>query len=548
MLANGAPPVHEARGASAFFASPLPTPNMKTISLLLSAAFLCGPSILSAADWPQWRGPSRSGAVADCPKLLDRIPEGGLKELWESDEIPTNEEGGFGSPVAADGRVYMALVWHRDEPSSSRQISELVVRQLGHQSTNALGAQLVAKMEQVRESIPPTLRGAKLEEFAKQWIDENLDAKQKQLYSGFVTSRFKKGRFALPLDVLDALQKNAETVFADEAAMLRWLEEKGWPQAVRDEIVAAVPPTKRVAEDVVMCMELATGKTLWKTSLPGAPRGRSASSTPCVAEGRVVALGSTRLWSVDAVSGAVLWETPIAHRRGLGTSPLSLEGVVVVNADALTGYDARDGHEIWKQEKAGGGSSSPITWKTGGRTLVICNGRSALDAVDLHTGELVWSASGGGDSTPAVEGDILAAQARKGELGLVVYKLEASGATQLWNYPMDAFRTQSSPVVDKGTVYLMDDNVHYAFEVKSGSQRWRETAQSTIASPVLADGKLLVMANNGNTLLVLKASGEGREELGRATVRAQWVPSPCLVGDRLVLRMKDKLKCWSLAP
>jgi outer membrane protein assembly factor BamB len=94
----------------------------------------------------------------------------------------------------------------------------------------------------------------------------------------------------------------------------------------------------------------------------------------------------------------------------------------------------------------------------------------------------------------------------------------------------------------------MDDNVHFAFELESGKVLWREGAQSTIASPVLADGKLFAMANNGNTLLVLKAGRESREELGRATVRAQWVPSPCIAGDRLVLRMKDRLKCWSLAP
>jgi hypothetical protein len=56
------------------------------------------------------------------------------------------------------------------------------------------------------------------------------------------------------------------------------------------------------------------------------------------------------------------------------------------------------------------------------------------------------------------------------------------------------------------------------------------------------------MANNGNTLLMIKAQRTAREEIGRATVRAQWVPSPCIAGDRLVLRMKDRLKCWSLAP
>ena len=68
---------------------------MRSLFLLLVAVNL------HAADWPQWRGPLRNGVVPDSPKLLVALPEEGLKELWESEQIPSNDEGGLSSPVVA---------------------------------------------------------------------------------------------------------------------------------------------------------------------------------------------------------------------------------------------------------------------------------------------------------------------------------------------------------------------------------------------------------------------------------------------------------------
>ncbi len=175
---------------------------MRSIFLLLAAALN-----VHAADWPQWRGPLRNGIVPDSPKLLDAFPAEGLKELWESEEIPTNDEGGLSSPVVADGRVIVGLVWHRDVPSETRQIGELVLRQLGHQSVKSLGKELVEKLETTRESLPPTLRGKKLEEFAQKFAEENFDVKQRQLYTGWLTKRFTKGKLALPLACSETLDE-----------------------------------------------------------------------------------------------------------------------------------------------------------------------------------------------------------------------------------------------------------------------------------------------------------------------------------------------------
>jgi outer membrane protein assembly factor BamB len=297
----------------------------------------------------------------------------------------------------------------------------------------------------------------------------------------------------------------------------------------------------------VVCLDFATGRTLWKAVLPGESVGRGASSTPCVADGKVFAVGSRRVWCVNVADGAVLWESPLGKRKGTGASPLFADGIVVVNADRLLGLDAATGRELWRQEKAGGGNASPVLWEEGGKKFVICNGKD-LSAVDLKSGALAWTADAGGDSSPAIAGDVLAVQSRRPELGLVAYRISPAKAELLWKFPIDALRTQSSPILDEGHVYLMDDNNHYCFEAATGRVAWQKHAQTTISSPVLVDGKLLAVANNGNSVLMIARDPKAYAELGRATVRAQWVPSPSVAEGRLILRMKDRVKAWALTP
>jgi len=498
-----------------------------------------------AADWPQWRGPLRNGVLPDSPKLLDAWPAGELKLLWDSEPIPSNDDGGLSSVVVVGNRAVVSVVWTREVPSETRQINELIVRQLGHQSTGALGPELVKKMEEARLALSPTLRGKKLDDFTKEWIDANLNQKQRQLYSGYISGRFKKGSIALPLEALDKLAGQQQRIFASEAELRGWLDAEMFSDEVKKAVMDAVPPTRRVAEDTVVCLDITTGQTLWKTAAPGEPTGRNSSSTPCIAEGRVFTLGSVAAYAVDLETGKLLWSTKLAQ-KGPGSSPLAVDGAVVINAKHLYALDAATGRELWKQEKAGGGNSSPAVWQSGGRSFALCNGRATLDAVDAKTGEIVWSVPGAGDSTPAVAGDLLAVQSRKPELGLVVYRLKISGAEKLWNAPADQLRTQSSPVIHNGYVYLTDNDVQQCFDAVNGSKRWSAPVPGSISSPVIADGKLFVLINSGNNVQMLRADGTARTELGKANVKAAWVPSPTIASGRLFVRQKDRICCFSL--
>src|ERR1035437_1430219 len=79
-------------------------------------------SLQAAADWPSWRGPLQNGAAKDVATIADSLPTNTWKAIWESEPISGDSEGGFGSPVVANGRVYLFC--------SRREWSNLVERRL----------------------------------------------------------------------------------------------------------------------------------------------------------------------------------------------------------------------------------------------------------------------------------------------------------------------------------------------------------------------------------------------------------------------------------
>src|SRR5687767_3859371 len=66
----------------------------------LFASVLIGISAVSAADWPQWRGPQRTGHAASDTKLV-RLPSE-PKTIWR---IKAGE--GLASPVVASGKAFL---------------------------------------------------------------------------------------------------------------------------------------------------------------------------------------------------------------------------------------------------------------------------------------------------------------------------------------------------------------------------------------------------------------------------------------------------------
>lgn len=520
--------------------------TMKNQTRTLAGALLLSTSlILSASDWNQWRGPNRNGVLPNSPKLADVWSTDGPPKLWESDPIPGNDMGGHGSAVASGDKVFMSVVWHTDVPTPTRTVNSVVMRKLGQQRLNGVPPEIVAELEQTVFNMSARIRGSKLDAVADAWIEKNLDKKQKINFSSYIKSRFKKGKKNIPFADFDTLNKVYDKPFPNHDEFTAWVDQQEFSDTVRTLIIKAVPPTKRIAKDTIVCVSLKTGKILWRAEAPGEPKGRSCSSTPAVADGFVYGIGSTHLYCVNAESGAIRWASEV-KRKGVGSSPIVVDGVVVVHANTITAYDAKTGTEKWAHDKLRVLNSSPVVWNKNGQNYVISHTRDALVAMDPQSGKVQWSIVAGGDCTPAISGDILTVQCKKETLGFIAVQLTTTGAKQLWSHPFEARRTQASPIIDGDVTYLIDNSIAYCHELKTGKIIWQEKVQAAITSPVMADGKFFVITDRGNNLTMYKPTREKLTELGKTRIKALYCPSPCVTDGYVVLRQLDKLVCYDI--
>jgi len=512
---------------------------MKRFIFLPLSILLAVPQV--RADWPQWRGPYRNGVASENATLPDQLSEENPPVLvWKSIDIPSDHYGGHGSVSVADGRLYLSVVWHRDEPTETRRIDRDVMSKLGYRGTSSLGPELVEKMETDRMNLSRRLRGAELDEWAEKWVDDNIDEKTKLSLGSWITSRFKKSQAAIPIAVYEQLLPVSNREFANQAEMEAWVKEQNFDPAIRDQIIAAVPNTKKVADDVILCLDAATGEEIWKFSTEGFPTGRGSSSTPAIADGKVYAALSTYFYCVDTETGEEVWRAPLEGRKGPASSPLVHGGKVFLQQNYLSAFDAKTGEMLWKNEAVKGSNQSPAVW----RDIILCNSSNELVGVDLKNGKTLWTRPGGGDGTPVVAGDTVVIASKLEGKNLIAYTLYDGGAAEAWSTGFLARRYGSSPIVHDGHVYHLGSERHLCIDIETGETKWERKAQSSISSPLLADGKLLVYENRGGFAIMIDAIPDEYTTLGRAKVGALYCASPALVGKDLFLRTADSVACY----
>ena len=233
------------------------------------------------------------------------------------------------------------------------------------------------------------------------------------------------------------------------------------------------------ADDVIVCMDAVTGKTLWKTVF--AEKGRyqqghkigPVNNTPCLGDGKVFAMGSLgRVYALDAQTGKPLWEVPnitgvtLNSPEGLnrfhGNAPVYVDGVVVMGnqADTLHGFDANTGKELWKLPGKSRSLAVPSLWKHQGKDSIISmdGGRDAsmkLFCIEPKSGKVLWETDyKGGSKGVAVSGDILVGLtfSVKGEPQkdpeCVAWRMTPEKAERIWATPVKAYVELSAPAVN----------------------------------------------------------------------------------------------------
>jgi outer membrane protein assembly factor BamB len=271
------------------------------------------------------------------------------------------------------------------------------------------------------------------------------------------------------------------------------------------------------ADDVVIAIDAATGRTRWKRVYSakgintGAGKRGGWAATPCAADGRVFALGTTgRIYCLDLATGRPLWESDIgpvhkrleeARARGLAERRLASEiakvsrpyamlvavdGVLLAPdwEGGLLGIDAASGKVLWTLGKGRpgpilSGFNAPCPVKIGDKTYVVCvNSWGDLRLVDPKAGKILWTvalkcehltfAVPGSSRIMVFESHPKYDEAKQegiNQVGILAgYRFDASGATRAWVLPTDRAELAHELKLDAGParrVICRDGLVYY---------------------------------------------------------------------------------------
>jgi outer membrane protein assembly factor BamB len=351
---------------------------------------------LSAADWPQWRGPRASG-VTD---------EKGLPIRWSAEENIAWKAriGGRGvsTPIVSGDRIFV-----------TSQIGS-GVRRPGNHPRLVQGGDAAAAGERPLGSAPAAeddrtffLVEAFHRADGRRLWERRIEAE------GPLTGVHEKHNLASSSPVTDgrlvyAWFGTGQIVALDLDGRTVWQRHLGREIAPFD-IIWGHTSSPALVDDLLLllcdhapasyllALDKATGKERWKADRG---KGRSSYSTPFVVtlatHTEIVVNSSERVDAYDAKTGAPLWHVGDANRFPI-PMPVLHDGVLYMSRGYRSGPyfavkpggrgDVSSSHVVWQVPTGAPYVSSLV--HAGGR-LYMANDVGVLTAVDAATGQRVW--------------------------------------------------------------------------------------------------------------------------------------------------------------
>lgn len=323
-------------------------------------------------------------------------------------------------------------------------------------------------------------------------------------------------------------------------------------------------------EEVVRCLDAATGKEVWAdryaVAFKGGPdRGFAGPrSSPTVADGKVVTLGvNGHLSCVDAAKGTKVWrlETkgfPMFHTS---SSPLVEGGLVVAQIGGEKGggvaaYALTDGAEKWKWEDEGTGYASPVLMTVEGVKTVVAMTSASVVGLGLTDGKLLWKTAfpitgrGYNAATPSVEGKaiVFAGTARGTKKVTVEKTADGFAAKEAWANKENSV-IYNTPVVRGKLVFgLTDKNVLYCLDAETGKAAWTEEVKGKGGYGSIVDaGPVLLLLTPAGQLVAFEPSDKGFNSVASYKVAdTETYAYPVADGNRVFVKDKESVTLWTV--
>lgn len=318
-------------------------------------------------------------------------------------------------------------------------------------------------------------------------------------------------------------------------------------------------------EDVVRCLNLSDGKTVWTASYPepGKDNYGFSRATPCIADAKVYVVSrSGAVRCLNAGDGSLLWSRNLQADFGgrppqwnYAASPVVDDGKLILvpggSKGAVAAVNKDDGKTIWQ----GGGSdiagyATPVPATLGGTKQYVVFTGKALTGVRASDGRLLWRVPWETNydvnaATPIVSGNRIFIASGYG-VGCGVVEVSGNNARIVWrNKAIQAHF--SSPVLYAGHVYGIGDPGNLVcLDPADGTVLWQQGGFEK-GGLIIVDGLIVAFQGGDGALVQVKATPAGYEEFGRFTpLGGQSWTAPVVAGGKLIVRNKTTLAAYAL--
>lgn len=399
---------------------------MTRLYCLLLVLVLCIPAAVSAADWPQFRGPNADGIS----------PEKGINRDWNTKppqklwEVSLTD-GGYAGPSAADGKVFII----------DHQGSQDIVRALD------------------------LLTGNEVWKFAYE------DTKNGNYGFARSTPAFDNGKLYIlsRLGLVNCLNaKTGENIWARDIIKDFGGQRPGWDLCISPVIDGEKLILCPGGKAAVVALNKATGETIWQSASGSAAGYATPLITTIAGVKQYVIFAVSGLLSINPQDGSKLWD--FEWRTGCDVN--AAVPIVVGNSVFITsGYghgcalvDIADGKtkDRWQNKEYQSRFGTPLYMKG---LLFSTTESGNLMCLDPATDEVKWKEPGfGWGAASAVDGMLIVFNGDKGDL--VMINPTGVGYMELGRFKPLGGQSWTAPIVADKKLIVRNTKTLACFDLK----------------------------------------------------------------------------------
>ncbi len=336
-------------------------------------------------------------------------------------------------------------------------------------------------------------------------------------------------------------------------------------------------PVEGKVSFLVTALNRVDGRKLWEFELPAEgqlaevhDKHNLASASPVTDGRRIYAwFGTGQIVSLD-MTGKLVWSrhlgreySPFDINWGHSSSPAIFNDSLILicyhDTDSyLLNLDAASGKTKWRVDRGGTFNSystplivpSPSTALRAGAYEIVVNSSDGVSGHNVATGELLWHVQETNRFPIPMavfhDGTIYTSRGYRSGPYMAIRpggKGDVSKTHVTWRVDTGAPYV-SSLVHYNGLLYMAGDvGVLSAIDAKTGNRVWQErTGGVFTASPVAAHGKIYLLSEDGQTIvLAAGAGGASPRVLARNRLNARQLASPAISGGRIFIRTDDSV-------